>query len=262
MYVCNKLLSAKEFHAATFSTLYSIVSALLIFPFALAEFRMNLDSPLHTILAIISPVCFGLAFYFGLKAYKTTDVSTVSLFSRLSIPIGAFSGILILSEHYTSKSYLGLILVMFGGLLVVYEKGRIVLNKGIFFSALMASGYGIIIVLDKIVLEKFSPFTYVFTNNAVIVLVFLLFSSAGKELLPAVKKFPLLIFLSAFFGVTSWAGFLKLIEFREISKIYPIWESMALITTVFLGILFLKEKGRIVQKIIGSLITIAGIFLL
>ncbi|MDD3647629.1 MAG: EamA family transporter [Candidatus Dojkabacteria bacterium] len=262
MYVFNKLLSSKEFHPATFSVLYSLISAILILPFALAEFRLTLDSPLHTILAIISPICFGLAFYFGLKAYKTTDVSTVSLFSRLSLPIGAFSGILILSEEYLDKSYLGLALVMLGGLLVVYEKGKIILNKGIFYSFLMAFGYGIIIVFDKIVLEKFSPFTYVLTNNTVIVIAFLTYFRTGKEVIPAIKKYPVLIFLSALFGVSSWAGFLKIIEFGEISKIYPIWESVALVTTVLVGIIFLKEKGGVVQKIIGSTMTVAGIFLI
>lgn len=260
-YVISKRLAETRFHPATLTAAYSLVSALLILPFAFTTFKLP-DTPFLWFLSIVSPLIFGLAFVFGFKAYQTVDASVVGLISRLSIVFAVLIGISFLGEAYTMKSFYGLALVLFGSLIVLYEGRQIIFQKGEFFALLMALGYGGVAVLDKKILEGFSPLTYVFFNNLLIVVVFHFFKSVRSETVSLLKTQTKLVIRSGLCGVAGWSLFLVTIQNEAVTKLYPIWESAALIVTVFAAVLWLKERTRLVQKFIGLIFTVVGIFLL
>lgn len=74
--------------------------------------------------------------------------------------------------------------------------------------------------------------------------------------------FFVLIVLTGILAASSWIGFLYVLQTGAVSKIFPIYDSLALICTVGAGIIFLKEKQKLLQKTIGTLIVITGVFLL
>ena len=91
---------------------------------------------------------------------------------------------------------------------------------------------------------------------------FLPFKQARVESVELVKKQTGLVFLTGILVAGSWVGFLYVLQSGSVSKIFPIFDTLALVCTVSVGILFLKERNKLLQKIIGSALVIFGIFLL
>lgn len=261
MYLAGKKVSNSKYNSATISAVYSLLSAIIIFPFMLTTFKLP-SSPWIWGLSIISPITFGVANLAMFKAYKTTDVSAVSLVNRLSVVVSTVAGILILNDAVPRLILPAIIAILIGSSLIVYEGGKLKVSAGIVLAVLGAVGFGIVAPYDKLVLQEYAPLTYVFVNNMVVVLFFLSMKTVRKELVPIIKEFPIPTITMSLFGVGSWALFLTIISKFSIIMLYPIWESVALITTVVGGVLMFKEKTLLVQKIVGTAITVLGIVLL
>lgn len=259
-YVLEKKLVVEKFHPATFVVLISSVSTLLSLPLLLYQFKTPIYL-LYWILTIGSVIAYGLGFLCSIKAYRKIDASTVGLVSRLNIIITALLAILLLKERYSFISYIALGLIFVGSLLIVFEKGRVHINYGVVYAILMACGYAISAVIDKEILRHFSPFTYVVINNFFVALVFSSVKEARKEAYSLFVKKSSQVIVISLFSISSWVGFLFVLQSGSVSRIYPIFESVALVSTVGAGIVFLKETDKLIQKIIGSVIIISGIFL-
>ena len=262
VYIISKKLALEKYHPATYTTAFSILGCLLAIPLLLYHFKIPTTIN-YWILAIISMLTYGLGNMFGFKAFKTIDASTVGLVSRLNLIVASFIGLLVLQESYSTSAYIGLFLILFGSLIVVFEKQRFKLKPGILFATFMAVGYGLAAVFDKKILDAFSPYTYVFINSFGVGLLFsLIYRQARLETWHLIKHKAKLLTTGVALNIASWTLFLIVLERGQVSKIYPMYDGIALMVTVFVGIFALKERDKLIQKILGSLSIISGIILL
>ncbi len=261
VYVLEKKLSSENFHPATFVALISGVSGLVSIPLLLYQFKVP-ENILFWILAFVSVATYGIGYLFSFKAYKLIDVSEIGLINRLNIVFTAIVAILFLSETYTTYSYIGFLLIFIGSLIIVFKRGKILINKGLLFALIMAMGFGLSAVFDKVLVSQFSPFTYVVINNLAVSLLFFSFREARQESVRLFKSKPIPILLTGILSAISWVGFLFVLQSGAVSKIFPIYDTLSLICIVGMGILFLGEKEKILQKISGSILVIIGVFLL
>lgn len=262
MYVSAKVFSNEKFSPFTFTVVYSLISTLLALPIVGIRFSLPTDA-LHWILALLSPISFALGNMFGYKAYMNADASAVGLIGRSSIVVAAIMGVLLLGEHMTFFAIVGLILTAVGGSLMIYQKKRIVLSSGTTAALLMAFFYGLTAMLDKVVVEQFSPYTYVTFNNLIVFLTFFLTVPATrKELVTVLMSNPKLAILTSFLGTAGWLAFLYSIQSEFVAIAFPLSDTLSLITTVLLGIFLLREKENIAKKYVGMGLAIAGSFLL
>lgn len=260
-YILEKKLSLDQFHPATYVALIAGTSSIVSLPLLTYQFKVpHLWS--YWLIVLVSVFAYGTGNLFSFKAYKLIDASEVGLIGRLNLVFTALIAILFLSEIYTPRSFLGLFLVFAGSSVIFFDKGKISLNRGVIYALIMALGYGLAALFDKIILQEFSPFTYVVVNNFLVSLMFLTFKEARKESLQLIKKHPLLVILTGILAAGSWVGFLFVLQSGSVSKVFPIFDSLSLVSTVGLGILFLKERNKLFQKIIGSALIIFGVFLL
>jgi drug/metabolite transporter (DMT)-like permease len=261
VYIFNKQLALDKYHAATYTAVIQLVSGVLALPLLLYHFQIP-RFPQYWLLAITSISIYGLGFFFSIKAYKLIDASVVGLIQRFKILIAALLGITLLAEIYTVKSYLGLFFVLTGALFIVFDQGKIKINSGIIYASVMTAAYGLAGVLDKVLLNHFSPYTYVFINSTLMGSLFFLHPKARKETPLLLKTKTKLVFLSAGLSVISWLMVLIVLQHGSVSTVYPIYDSLALIATVMAGIIILKETTQLYQKILGTISIIIGIFLL
>jgi transporter family protein len=259
--VLNKKLSGTGHKSSTYTLVIAIVSTLLSVPLLFYRFKVpGLWG--FWLLAVVSAATFGLSNMFSYKAYKLTDASVVSLIHRLSIVVAVILGITVLGEIYTPGAYLGLILIIVSSVIILYEDKKITLNRGVAYAIVMALLSGLAGVMDKIVLREFSSFTYVFVNNLLIVLPFAVRNASRSEAVKLYKQhWPLITLISALM-TGSWAIFLFVLQNHDVSRIIPVYKSLSLIVPVLLGILVLKETGKLWQKIAGTVIGVLGIVLL
>lgn len=261
VYIFEKKLSVENFHPATFVALISGISGFVSIPLLLYQFKVS-ENIYFWLLAFVSVATYGMGYLFSFRAYKLIDVSEAGLISRLNIVFTAVVAIIFLSEVYTTNSYIGFLLILIGSLIIVFKKGRIVKNRGLLFAIIMAMGFGLSAVFDKVLVSQFSPFTYVVLNNLAVSLLFFSFKEARNESVKLLKSKPGLIILTGVLSAVSWVGFLYVLQTGAVSKIFPIYDTLSLVCVVGMGILFLGEKEKILQKIAGSILVIIGIFLL
>lgn len=257
-YVVNKKLSREEFNPAVFAFALALSNALLAIPLLFIDFRVS-ENPLTWVLTAISAAFFGVGVYFSFKAYKVSDASIVSLVHKLSIVFSVFMGILILKENYSFFSYLGLFLILLGNIFILYEGKRISLEKGIFYAFLMAFFSAVAAVLDKRIIQDFSPLTYVFVNNMFFAATFLFRQNIFQEAKQLILKNAKLVFISSFLNTGSWAAYLLVLRDNDVSRVFPAWESLSLIVPVVMGIIFLGEKDKLWQKLLGMTAGAIGI---
>lgn len=261
VYVFSKLLAVEKYSPATFIVLLAFFNTILGIPLLFYEFRVSSHLSFW-LLALISAATYGVGQIFAFKAYKITDASIVGMVLKLSIPVTVLGGVVLLSESYEMKGYWGLALLLVGSLFITYTGKTIKFDKGILFSIIMALCFGLAVVFDKIILEEFSPFTYVSVNC---IMITLMFSFKGKILREAIDLFwkkKVLVIITALLNLISWLSVLFILQSDKVSKVFPIYDSLSLVTTVFLGIVALKEKGQVWQKIVGTAVIIMGVVLL
>lgn len=260
-YILNKKLSLTKFHSATYMLVLSVMGTFLSVPLLL--FQPTIPSSwVFWPLAIISATAFGIGMFFGFRAFKLTDASVVSLVHNLDIAFVAIIGITLYSETYSFISYLGLLLIMASAALLLYDGKKIRVDQGFIFAFLLAIGSTISSVADKKLLEVFSPFTYAFINNGLISLLFLGHKTARQEAIKLFKSNTRLLALISFINVGAWVTFLFVLQSTNVSKTLPIFKSLTLIIPVVLGILILKEKQKLWQKLVGMTLGAIGILLL
>jgi len=260
-YIVNKRLAHGNYSASTFTFLISYVNAIISIPLLFINFYIT-HNPWLWILIIVSALTFGLSSYFSFLAYKLTDASTVSLIHKLNIVFVAIIGLLFLNEKYSSLSYLGLLFIIFSNIFIVFNGKNISVNKGMFFAFFMALFSALAAIFDKVILKDFSPFTYVFVNSILTGIMFSFRKNVFSEGLQLLKQNTVMVLTTSILSVGSWVAFLFVLQNTSVSKTFPIYKSLSLIVPVILGIIVLKETNKLWQKILGTIIGVAGIILL
>lgn len=260
-YIINKKLTHGKVNASTLTFVISYVNAFISIPLLFVNFSIT-KNPLLWLFVFVSALTFGLSSYFSFRAYKLTDASTVSLVHKLNVVIAALIGIIFLSERYSFLSYIGLILIALCNIFLIYDRKRISIEKGILFAFLMAVTSALAAVFDKIILNDFSPFTYVFVNSILAGVMFSFRKGIVSDGIQLFRQNTKLVLATSVLNVGSWAAFLFVLQNSTVSKTFPIYKSLSLIVPVVLGILLLKETNKFWQKLAGTIIGVAGIILL
>ncbi|HCR80874.1 MAG: hypothetical protein UX28_C0003G0067 [Candidatus Pacebacteria bacterium GW2011_GWA1_46_10] len=259
--IINKTLSAKGFRATTYTAAIQLLSAIVATPLLFIDFHIT-TNPIYWLLIAISVVAYAFTVYFTFKAYKLEDASTVVIIQRLTVVLASLGAIVVLHEPYSTKSLLGLLLVFLGSLVVSVRKMKLTLSLGLIFALLSTVMGAPTMILDKIILQDFSPFTYVFINNLLVGLVFALRKGLPTETKLLMKKHPKELWLTSILSTLSFALILLALKSGSVSIVMPMYKSLSFITPVFLGILLLKERHHLSQKLLGAGLGLAGILLL
>lgn len=194
-----------------------------------------------------------------MHAYSHLSISTIISRTRLIwVPLIAF---VLFREALTITEYLG-IAILFVGLSVASSPKKIVTDKGLKFAYLSA----FTIALVNISLKLVAPYA-----NTSVIMVFMalpsaflfpLFMKNGKQRIVTSlhSKLPLKLFTGL---VTASATYLlaKAIDLGTVSIVTALYQSM-MITSVIAGIVILKEKEDVAKKVVGSLISLVGVYLL
>lgn len=202
-----------------------------------------------------------ISVYLYMKMHKYSELSISSIASRsrvIWIPIIAF---LFFGEHLTTLEYLGIV-ILFLGLSVAISPKRFFIDKGVIYANLAA----IVIAINTVLLKEAIPYA----SYSVIMIFYCLPSAllfpifmkgAFKRIKSSIKINLHFKVLASMANITATYLLLMALSRGDVSRVNAVYQSM-MIFAVLAGIILLKEKGGIVRKILGSVITIAGVLLL
>lgn len=258
--VVNKKLTSSGHESVTYTAAVLLTCSLFSLPLFFYQPHISLSLSSWSLI-FISITVFAFSTRFGFEAYKHADVSTVSILQRFNILFVALIGFLFLQENYTLKSIIGLLLIFFSGIILVFNKRKIQMNIGTVFVLLMVITNAIASALDKLILNDFSPYSYLFINNFLSGTVFLYSKKNAfqvKNLFQ--KRYPLILTTSALSTISVMLVWIVLQQ-TSVSQTMPVYKGLALIIPVVIGITLLNERQQLSQKLIGATLGIIGIVL-
>jgi transporter family protein len=256
--VFARLLLQKQGDALAFTAINDFVSGLVLVPLIFAQTHF----PQHPItwLYFLGIVIFAfISDWLSFVALKIIDVSLYQIVNQVRLVFILFGGFLLFNEAISSAKIAAIILIVVGVIIALYEKSKIYFNKGVvitIFSTLFAV---IAFLFSKATVADFSEAAAASLELMLIGILgfgFLKFNPVrlGREF--KLQKWGIVV-AGLCFGLFEMFLFFAL-HTGEVSKVIPVTQ-VSLIFAVLAGIIFLRERSCLWQKIIGTVFIVIGI---
>lgn len=217
-----------------------------------------------------------LAFFLMMESLRLLEVSLRTIIAQIRIFFVLVFSSLFLGESLNFAKFFGSVLIFLGIALAVFRKQKVSWfrekfwevfrregerSTGVFLTLATAFVTAIELLGWKYLLGKFAVS---FTLFGVSLISCFLFAIAVKNLkervLEFIRKKGRLIFMDGFLANVSWILFFWATSLVEASKTLPVYQGFTVLT-VLGGIIFLNERGRLWQKILGGILTAIGVIL-
>ncbi len=240
-----------------FTAVHDFIAGLVLLPFIFWNFRLP-EHGITWVYFVIVVILVFLVDYLALLALKNIEVSIYQIVIQSRHVLVLFAGLLFFSESITPEKIIAIILIIFGVLIVMYEKAKIKWTKGVTY-AISSTFFAVLAFsLMKYIMRDFSETAFAsFELMAAGLLAFSFTKFKAKDILEEIKINKWWIFIAGgLFGLFELVLFLAL-KIGEISKVIPVSQS-SLIFAVLIGILFMGERDKLWQKFIGVLVIVVG----
>lgn len=226
---------------------------------------LNLHFPISLVwnflllIVILTP-----AYLLKYKAFQLIGASEVVMFSvtaRLWTVAGAF---FFLHEAVTLKMILGAIIIVTGVVITRYEQKKFNINKGVWLVLLSAFLFGIGEINGYFILRNYDPNNFLIYSEflPVFALMFLNPKSIGKVKYYFRKDRAIKILFLCFCDALGNLALYQAYKVGHNAAVIGPLRSMSLILTVVLAMVILKERNNAKNKLIGALVSVAGVILL
>lgn len=249
----------------------ALVNCIILYPAAVAValFSGNLTfhySPLGILYLLIANILLGIYLAFVFKLNKYIDATQYIIITNINTPITVFIGVFLLQEAFHGKQFVGMILLIFGAILVALKgiKGKTwQLDHHsielILFSLLM----GIALALEKAALSYMSVYFYMIFGWGLQFLVTGLLVGKDWKLVTKIPKNEWSEIIKAGFSRCVWAisYILAVSSAKNIALISTV--TTFRIPLIFIASYFiLKERDHLGRKLAGVVIATVGLLLL
>lgn len=260
------LLKEKDSEPFAFAFVFQLILAFLFFIYAYLTKSLifpNLSG--LTFNLIIMALFYSLGNILIYNAFKIAEASEASIIFASSTVWTVVSAVIFLGEKLTRNNIIGILLVIAGLIAVNYSKSKWKFNKGHLFALLAAASYGIAFTNDAFIINRFvSVPAYMmlsFILSSIAVLLFRPKLVKSVHFFLKRKVIGNLLICAVFYSGMIFTIFEAYKRGGQVSIISPISQS-ALMLTVGLSYFFLKEKDRLLNKVIGVILTFVGVLLL
>jgi len=234
-----------------------LIGTIFLLPFFLYSFH-TIEVNLW-ILPLVSGLLWGVAMLLYYVTLKELEVSVQGiLFESRTFLVMVFA-ILFLGEVLTSSRLLGTVLIVGGITLVLFRRIKTFSIKGLICGIISLIVGGVAMIIDKYALQFFEPLHYIFYLYAIPTLMLLPFIFTKKRM-GEIKKMYSQKWIIITIGIGHAAVYIFVLlafQFSDILVIKPLLEINVVIATIG-GIIFLKEREDIWQKVVGMSIAICG----
>lgn len=208
-------------------------------------------------------ILYALANIFVFKSLKTTEASRFTVIFSSKALFAVLGSSLFFREILTPIQWFGALLIISGVAIISLKKLNKKLNAGDLFALLAAIIFGLANTNDRFLVQFFDPYSYV-------VIGFLLPGLAIAIFYPK-KMFNIknyfkgsfiykMILLCLLYGLSATSFFAALRIAPNSSQLFSV-TAFGAILTVILSVIFLKEKDNLLKKILGVIVSVAGLLL-
>ena len=213
----NKDITEEKYSAFAYAFLQHVLIFILYFVPALFYFRWP-TSPVSYIYLILTILITVTANTLDIKAYKTEDISNITIVGNINLVVSFLSGVIILSEPFNIYKIIGLVAILAGILVIFYEGKKIYFTKGILFAFIAGVIWGFSGIVDKMGLSTINIISYTLLTHGSLAFLLLFHPKVRKDAPLIWHKYKKKIILSRLFVVMGL--FLFLLEYSERGSVY------------------------------------------
>lgn len=214
---------------------------------------------------IVLTVFYSLANLCIFFAFKHAEAAEVTILLSSSTVWSVIAAVILLGERMKLQNLFGIFLIVCGVLAINYTKSHWKLNKGHLFALVGAVLFGIAFVNDAYIITRYesipSYMVMAFALPGIMTLVYSPSSVKKIKHFGQLKVLKNLLICSGFYALSALTIFTAFKIGGKASIISPIQQT-SLIFTVFFSYVFLKEKDKMLPKIIGTALAFAGVLFL
>lgn len=199
--------------------------------------------------------------YFFMKSHRHTKLSLSTFLIKLQLIWTPLLAYFIIQERLNKGDYLGISVILIGIFIGVY-------------SPKMKADTGVVITfVSSIFISLNAVFTKAAAGDASTPFILFMMSLPSVLLFPFVMKqfryrvqhmngaFVRNTLVGVLFNVIAMSLAVSAIRLGSTSKVTAVYQAMMIVSVLY-GIVVLKEKEQIIQKLVGTVITICGLILL
>ena len=248
----------------SYAFIWQLVAALFLLPLFFIEFGMPANNNAW-FLVLISGIMWTVIAYVGFAAYSNLEVSLKTSISKSKLFFILLFSIIFLREVFSAEKLIGTVLIFTGILIATHKRGqgfKKLKSKGALLALLAAFLGSIAMLIDKYAMNFFNPgmYTFMLYLMPAIFLSFFVIKRGGK--IKSILRNRLAPFLiSAIAGGMYYYLIVRAFKVAEASVVVPIVE-LSVLVSVLGGIILLKERENLWNKIIGAVVVISGTIIL
>lgn len=260
------LLKEEQSDAIAFGFAFQLLVAalLLFFTIAMGSFELPNLSGLEWNIVFMA-LCYGLGNIFNFYSFKYAEASEIALIFTSSVIWTVLSALLVLGERLTSAKLLGIVLIAVGVIIINFTRSRWQLNRGHLFAFCGAFLFGIAFTNDTFIIQRYhsvaSFMALAFVLPAFVTLAYRPRAALKLPYFLRLSVFKKLILTAISYGVAAVSIFTAYQQGGPASVISPLAE-VSVIFTIILGYFLLNERDKMLQKVLGSSLTLLGAWLL
>lgn len=243
-----------QFLLGFFSLMFAIILGRLAFP---PIFKMP-------ILFILAAFLWTGSTLFSFYAIKIIGAGELIIITSSSSIISIILGLIVLGEKLSILNFVGIFLVLISVFIVTTSKLTFSSKRGIIFAFISAICSGIAVIIDATILKSYDAFSYtaIMSFLPCIILIIFFLKELNKIKSNLNLKFILKMTIFCFiYTISAICYYLAFQNGAPISILAPISRS-AVVLTIILAAIFLKERADLARKFIASLIMLLGLVLL
>lgn len=243
-----------------YALMLNFISMLIFLIISIPDFKLPNENIAWVVLIVAAGLWSVIAIVSKISI-KGTQVSIRDPLMNSKLLWAFLLGILFLKETFSMTRFYGNLIIFAGISLLLWHPerkwGRLT-DKGVLwtlFSALLGAS---VAILDKYALNWFNPGTYGVMVYLIPTIVLVLFiRGRTKQIKHLLKRKPVSAFLGISFQALMYYFTLRAFAIADVTLVYPLLQ-LATLLAVLSSIFIFKEKEHVWQKIIATLIVIAG----
>ena len=202
----------------------------------------------------------GTVFIF--KAIKLIEASEMSIISGVGAIVTIITSMIFLHDTLSPTQLIGAGCILTAVVVINLKKNGFVINKGIWYAMAGTALYGSAVIFDTTIIRVFDAVSFIPIGSFGTALVMM---TAYPKKLPRVvqqlKKIDKnLLIYSLLYATSTIAFYLALATGAKVGQVSTVVRS-AIILTVLLSSVLLKERHDMDKKIIGAILTTIGVIL-
>lgn len=264
--VAGRLFATRSHNPQAFAVIYNGTVALLApLLFLLDSTTPHNITPTVIITTIIGVLIWGLFGRFEYFAKKHTEISTMTIVTKLDIILNFTLSLIFLHESVTTNKIIGIILIILANAILFVGQIRksIISDQGlkycIMISVFLAFGW----LFDAINIKPWGVATLSILSFLVPSILSGFFPTITvKELKHelTLNQYWKIVILAAT-NLAGYALMLKALSLGPASNVMPIVTSISPFVVLF-GLLFLGEKDHVLRKILAAIVTVFAVYLM